>query len=141
MSNHAKEILLVEDLERFSTPLMRWLDGEGYRVTLADTYDKALSALDEKHFHLAIVDIRLQDDDEENEQGMTLLGDVEKRQLDDVMPCIMLTAYARVDTILEATQEYQVARYIQKKSGYRTELLKAVRELFDGQIKISSHLF
>jgi ActR/RegA family two-component response regulator len=140
MIEHAKEILLVEDLELFSTPLMRWLDGDGYRVTLAQTYDEALSALDEKHFHLAIVDIRLQDADEENEQGMTLLEDIEKRQLNNVMPCIVLTAYARLDTVLEATQKYQVARYIQKKPGYRAELLNAVRELFDEQIQVNFNL-
>jgi len=141
ISDHAKRILLIEDLERFSTPLMRWLDEQGYQITLAKSFAEALSALDQNHYHLAIVDIRLQDDDEENEQGMELLREIKERQLNDVMPCIMLTAYARVDSILQATQEHRVARYIQKKPGYRTELLNAVHELFEQEIKINFDLF
>jgi ActR/RegA family two-component response regulator len=141
MSDHTKEILLVEDMERFSTPLTRWLGEAGYQVTLAKSYRQALSALDENRYHLAIVDIRLEDADAENKQGMDLLVEFEKRQLGDVMACIVFTAYPDVDTILEATQKRRVDRYIQKKAdGYRTELLEAVRELFEDKIKINFDL-
>jgi len=139
-ANYVRRILLVEDLERFFTPIMRWLREEGYKVTLARSYDEALQALDVNHYHLAIVDIRLEDADEENEAGMRLLRDIEDRQLNDIMPCIVLTAYENVNNILVATQERRVARYIQKRGGYRTELLKAIRELFKESIKINFEL-
>jgi ActR/RegA family two-component response regulator len=141
LSNHPKEILLVEDQEQFYNPLKRWLREEGYQMTLAKSYEEALVILEEKRFHLAIVDIRLKDDDEKNEAGMQLLLDIEEKQLNEVMPCIVLTAYANIDNILTATQKRGVAKFIQKKpEGYRTELLEAVHELFNEKIRINFDL-
>lgn len=139
-SSYAKRILLVEDLDQFYGPITRWLREEGYDVTLAKTHEEALQALDTMHYHLAIVDIRLDDADDKNEAGMELLLDIEERQLNDVMPCIVLTAYENVSNILVATQQRRVARYIQKRGGYRIELLKAIRELFEERIKINFDL-
>jgi len=133
--------LLVENLERHYGPITRWLSEKGYQVRVAKSYDEALLALDDGHYHLAIVDIRLEDEDEDNKQGIELLDEFEKKRLNDVMPCIMLTAHANVDNILEATQKYEVAKYIQKNpSGYRSELLNAVRELFEEEIQINFDL-
>ncbi|MCP5096222.1 MAG: response regulator [Chloroflexi bacterium] len=140
IETHSKRILLVEDLEQFYTPIQRWLNDEGYHVTLASTYQDALDAIDKHHFHLAIVDIRLVDSDPTNEAGMDLLLNIEERQLNKIMPCIVLTAYEDVNNILVATQERQVAKYIQKSTGYRSKLLAGIRELFDEKIKINFEL-
>ena len=124
---HSKRLLLVEDQEEFYGPIVRWLEEEGYQVTLATSLSAALTYLDTGHYHLTIVDIRLQDDDQQNQEGMKLLEEIERRGLNEVMPCIVLTAYANVENILRATQVQRVARFIEKISGYRTELLTAVQ--------------
>jgi ActR/RegA family two-component response regulator len=139
-ASHVKRILLVEDLDQFYIPIQRWLKDEGYHVILTNSFGDALAAIDEQHFHLAIVDIRLVDHDPSNEEGMDLLLKIEERQLNKIMPCIVLTAYENVNNILVATQERQVARYIQKSTGYRSKLLAAIRELFNEKIKINFNL-
>lgn len=139
-AGYEKKILLVEDLERFYTPITRWLREEGYGVTLATTQEEALQALDSERHHLAIVDIRLDDGDVKNVAGMDLLKEIESKQLHGVMPCIVLTAYENFNNILVATQERRVDRYIQKETGYRTDLLRAIRELFREKIKINFDL-
>jgi CheY-like chemotaxis protein len=138
--SQSKRILLVEDLEEFYAPITRWLQEEGYQVTVATTLPVALSFIDTEHFHLAIVDIRLQDDDSRNEEGMTFLAEVEEHALQDVLPCIVLTVHASKENVLIATQQRQVARYIEKNPGYRTELLTAVHTLFDEKIGVNFDL-
>lgn len=139
-SNHPKKILLIEDLERFYNPLMRWLREDGYQVGLARSYQEALTAIDSDPYHLAIVDIRLDDKDKLNEEGLLFLDEIGQRQLKDVMPCIVLTAYPNVSNVLKATQKLHVSRYIQKKGFYRTELLESIRELFEEEIRINFDL-
>ncbi|MFO7680477.1 MAG: response regulator [Chloroflexota bacterium] len=137
---HAKRLLLVEDQEAFYGPIVRWLEEEGYQVTLETSLADALTCLDTGHYHLAIVDIRLQDDDPQNQDGMKLLEEIERRGLNEVMPCIVLTAYANVENILKATQVRHVARFIEKTPGFRTELLTAVSILFNEKIGVNFDL-
>lgn len=135
--SHDKSILLIEDREDFSTPLRRWLKEEGYDVKLALTYSDALSLLDNEHFHLAIVDIRLVENDDQNEQGLQILDKLEEMGLKDILPCIVLSAHPTVENILKATQELGVWHFIEKETGYRKKLLKAIQEKFDYKIKIN----
>jgi len=134
-TGHPKKILLVDD--RPSRPLMRRLEGAGYLVTGAESYAQAVACLDSDHFHLAIIDIRLEDTDAANEDGMKLLGIIATQSLRPVMPCIVLTAYPNIDNILIATQTRRVARFIQKQANYITEVLTTVEKLFEEQVKIN----
>ncbi|MCA9925775.1 MAG: response regulator, partial [Anaerolineales bacterium] len=140
MLQHVKKILVVEDQEQFSAPIRRWLEDEGYHVTLANNYEDAYNAIHSQHFHLAIVDISLVHDDPTDEGGLNLLREIESMELNQIMPCIVLTANVNVNNLLEATQERKVAGYIQKSPGYRTKLLTAVRQLFDDNIRINFDL-
>ena len=137
---HQKSLLLVEDQEQFYAPISRWLAEEGYQVTLASSLTDAQTCLETGHYHLAIVDIRLQDDDPPNQEGMKLLEEIERRGLNGVMPCVVLTAYANVQNILTATQVRHVARFIEKNPGYGAELLTAVRTQFTETIGINFDL-
>ena len=101
---HQKSLLLVEDQEQFYAPISRWLAEEGYQVTLASSLTDAQTCLETGHYHLAIVDIRLQDDDPPNQEGMKLLEEIERRGLSGVTPSALETAYANVQNILTATQ-------------------------------------
>ncbi len=140
LSPHEKRILVVEDQEQFYAPVRRWLEDEGYHVTLATNYKDARAAIHTRHFHLAVVDMSLVHDDPTDQAGMNLLREIEEMGLNRIMPCIVLTANVNVSNLLEATQERRVAAYIQKASGYRTKLLTAVRELFNDTVRINFDL-
>lgn len=131
---HHKSVLLVENEELFSSPISRWLGQEGYTVELAESYADGLKALDTGHFHLAILDIRLQPNN--SEEGLDLLRRIEQRRLRNIMPCIILSAYPNVENLLRA-MDGDVARYIRKQTGYRAELINAVNEIFEQKVKIN----
>ncbi|MCB9079090.1 MAG: response regulator [Anaerolineaceae bacterium] len=139
-SIYAKTILLVEDQEKFYTPVMRWLQEEGYQVTLSKSYSAARCFLNEGHFHLAIVDIRLVEKDEQDRQGLQLAADIQNMDLKGIMPCILLTAHATKENVIAAWLEHGVARLIEKKPGYRKKLLDVVQALFEDEIKINFDL-
>jgi CheY-like chemotaxis protein len=136
-TEHAKRILLVEDLEQFHGPITRWLQEEGYCVATATSYAEAFSRLESDHFHVAIVDVRLEEEDENDEEGMKLLEDMETMQLRGVMPSIILTARATKENILAAWHERGVFRFVEKKPGYRSQLMEAVRQAFDEELGIN----
>ncbi|HID52395.1 MAG TPA: response regulator, partial [Anaerolineae bacterium] len=137
---YTKKILLVEDLDQFYTPISRWLSDAGYRVRVATTYQEAHSALKAEHFHLAIVDVRLDNDDEDNEEGLKLIADMRQMGLAE-LPCIVLTAFADKKWVLRALQELGASRVIEKQeSGYRRELLQTVDDLFQTAVGINFDL-
>lgn len=140
LPKHVRRILLVEDMENIYGPIQRWLADDGYEVFVATTFNAAMDAITGQHFHLAIVDVRLEDDDPENDDGLTLLYEIEQRGLNEIMPCIVLTAYDSVNNVLVALQEHHAARFIQKTTGYRQKLLDAVADLFEKRIKINFDL-
>ncbi len=119
-------VLLVEDEPNIYLTLQRRLKNEGYEVTLATDYQAAYQQLTAQHFHLAIIDVRLADD-ETDQSGMRLLRDVEKLGLRGVMPYLIITAIGTKAMALQALQKLGAERFIEKEPGYIAELLDAVR--------------
>ena len=120
-------LLLVEDEPNIYLTLQRRLKNENYAVTLATDYQTAYEQLTTQHFHLAIIDVRLSDD-ETDQSGMRLLRDVERLGLRGVMPCLIITAIGTKAMALQALQKLGAERFIEKEPGlYITELLDAVR--------------
>lgn len=137
MTTHQFRILLVEDDERSYDPMARWLKEDGNVVRLATSYREAKSALETDHFHLAIIDIKLVDEDPENTEGLQLLEDIERLQLREIMPAIILTAHQQY--ALKAW-DLKADKLIIKESGYLKALLTTVNELKANKIKINFDL-
>ncbi|MFC1936073.1 response regulator [Chloroflexota bacterium] len=142
MSNiwNKKKILLVEDLEVFYKPITRWLGDEGYDVQVVNDLDQALDILNREVFHLAIVDLRLDDEDENNRDGLELLRYIHKHNINQVMPCIILTAHNEDSSILEAYNNFKIERYILKSPSFRKELIEQVDKTFSDKIEINFFL-
>ena len=142
MSNnvHEKKILLVEDLEEFYAPMMRWLKEEDYKVRLATSRKEARSALESDHFHMGIIDIRLEHEDKDNEDGLLLLEDIREMGLTDYFPSIILTAHGSKERVLRAFRDLGVSGFIEKEAGFRRKLLDEVDEVFANEVKIKFDL-
>jgi hypothetical protein len=97
----------------------------------------ALRLLEKYRYHLAIVDLRLDDNDLTNKEGMDFLRIKDELGLRDVMPVIVLTANATTDNILEAFNEYAVFSYIKKEPGYKEKLLHEAGRAFQEKIQIN----
>jgi DNA-binding NtrC family response regulator len=89
-------ILIVDDDKNMLEVLSLRLETEGYNVTASTGAGEAFNHVKDKLFDLALVDLRLGDD----ESGIELM----KRfhQVSPEMPVIILTAHGTIDTAVEA---------------------------------------
>jgi PAS domain S-box-containing protein len=92
-----RHVLVVDDDRDFAGSLRNLLRLEGYEVEIAYNLAGALDALDRFKVEVALIDIRLGDQD-----GLALLREFRQRREDVI--CVIMTAYASVETAIEALQ-------------------------------------
>jgi len=95
-------VLVVDDLPDVCATLSGLLSDEGYEVRSASSRVEALQMLDAERFHVAVLDVRLDEADEDNQDGILLMHEV--REKDPNVAIIILTAYANVKMVREALQ-------------------------------------
>lgn len=86
------KILIVDDRSDWRSLIQEILDDEGYNLVFASNFQEAIAAIDKSNFDAAIVDVRLDDDDRYNVDGLKLL-----RKIKTKMPStgvMILTGYA-----------------------------------------------
>ncbi|MDX1764424.1 MAG: sigma-54 dependent transcriptional regulator [bacterium] len=89
------KILVIDDELPMREMLQRLLEDLGYRVQLAKNGHDGLAAFEAGRFHLVVTDFSMPGMD-----GLTLLREVKKRE--PHVPVVMVTAYATIDTAVEA---------------------------------------
>jgi PAS domain S-box-containing protein len=92
-----RHVLIVDDDRDFAGSLGNLLTLEGYEIEIANSVAGALDVLDRFKVEVALIDIRLGDQD-----GLALLGEFRQRREDVI--CVIMTAYASVETAIEALQ-------------------------------------
>jgi DNA-binding NtrC family response regulator len=97
MKNQAT-LLLVDDDRHVLNSMAEWLIEQGYKTDTAATLAEGLAAFDRKHYDLALVDIRLGEND-----GFDLLAHI--RQARPETSVIMLTGYGSVESAVEAIRQ------------------------------------
>ncbi|MBN2092256.1 sigma-54-dependent Fis family transcriptional regulator [candidate division KSB1 bacterium] len=88
-------ILIVDDELSVRTSLSKWFIEDGFVTQVAENGTEAIKRLQEQHYDLALVDIKMPGMD-----GITL-----QRKIKEVAPqtsIIIMTAYASVETAIEA---------------------------------------
>jgi len=94
------QVLIVDDLEDWRVALSGLLTEEGYDVHSAASRIKALDAFDAKRFDVAVLDVRLDDSDEANQEGLILMHEIKERR--PSVAVIILTGYASTEMVREA---------------------------------------
>ncbi len=89
------QILVVDDELPMREMLQRLLEDLGYKVHLAKNGHEGLAAFEQGRFHLVVTDFSMPGMD-----GLALLREVKKRE--PHVPVVMVTAYATIDTAVEA---------------------------------------
>ena len=97
-SKSPASILLVDDDQHLLQSMGAWLSDQGYEVQLSQDVASAKGLLDDHHFDLALVDLRLGAED-----GMDVLRYGRKHYPHVVV--LLMTGYATVDTSVEAIRE------------------------------------
>lgn len=99
------KILVVDDLPDVRATVSGLLSDVGFDVRSASSKHEALHLLKEDQFNVAILDIRLDDTDEDNKDGLMLMHEIKKRH--PRTATIILTGYADVKMVREALQPDQ----------------------------------
>jgi DNA-binding NtrC family response regulator len=125
----AYNVLVVEDTPDWRAKLVGYLvEEKEYNVYEAGDYETATELIENQPLDVALIDIRLIDWDEKNEQGMELL-----RQLDEVAAVngtqsIVVTGYGTGERMREAFRDHQVVDFIAKQKFNPQEFKKTVLE-------------
>lgn len=102
MTNVAKCILVVDDVEDWQKTLSGMLADEGYKVKTVGDRRSALESLEADGFDLAVIDVRLDETDEADIGGLGLAREI-KDEFPD-LPVIIVTGYPSLETIRQALQ-------------------------------------
>ncbi len=134
-------VLLVDDLPDMRTTLSGLLSDRGYLVRTASSRFEALQLLEAERFHVAVLDVRLDDTDEDNQDGITLMHDI--NGIDPTVAVIILTGYATVGMVQEALQPDSngfapAYSFLQKSEIMR--LPEQVKGAFDNALRINDAL-
>jgi two-component system response regulator GlrR len=119
------DILVLDDDRSVRVGFRRLLTSAGYRVSTAESYQEALSCMDEKEFDLILADMILGD-----RCGLDILQEVTRRKLGTRV--IIMTAFPSMTTI-NASFRMQAFDYLTKPPE-KDELLNCIsKALLQGQ--------
>jgi CheY-like chemotaxis protein len=127
-----KRILVVDDVKDWQQALSGLLEDEGYQVIAVGDRKSALEAIKANKFGLAILDIRLDETDENNAEGLDLAGEVKGIQRN--LPVVIITGYETPDYIDRAIRPDKRGRslaadFMRKMDA--EELVGVVNKLFN----------
>ena len=122
MLQEMSKVLIVEDNVSWLRIYEKLLKRHGYQIFIANEYPAALGLISRHFFHAAIVDIRLIEKDETNEQGMAVLNKLS--ETGEETGLIVITAYPTDERIKKAYTKYNVVDFI-RKDKYDSEILLA----------------
>ncbi len=116
-------ILIVDDDELVLESLKMVLKEAGYKVKAVSVPEKALSVFDKDSIDLVITDLKMP-----NISGIELLKEIKQKAPD--CPVIMMTAYATVETAVEAMKQGAVDYIMKPFSADELELIvkRAIKE-------------
>jgi DNA-binding response OmpR family regulator len=137
MTQTAKRILLVDNDPDVLTSVTYSLSMEGYEVLPADNAETALTLMEQEIFHLAIFDIRL----EEEKVKADTSGFEVATHLPAPIPCIIYTAYDDKENIRQAFSQIGAKEIIDKtRPDAPQKLIDTVNRLFEGEVKVNFQL-
>lgn len=102
MSTQEQKILVVDDLADWRETIMGLLTDAGFHVAVAESAPRALQMIAAGDFDLALVDMRLDESDEENQEGLHLAAEIGKRW--PGIKRVIITGYGKPETIARARE-------------------------------------
>ncbi len=124
---YTKRILVADDTESWRRTLVQLLKGRGHSVHSAASYGEAVAILERHPVDIAVLDIRLVDSDERNQDGLRLARQVVA--LNPRAVSIVLTGFdvpAQVEAMKEQGIILGVIRKKQPKADFDEALLAAL---------------
>ena len=130
-------VLVMDDLERWRKVLADTLRAGGFHVDTAASTQEALQRLDESFYHLAVLDIRMDDQDQTNVEGMNLLRVVGKRGITNATEVIVLSGYGNMAQMRTAFSQHRVADFLDKNDFDNLKFLERVRRFSSTRLELT----
>lgn len=128
------KVLIVDDYADWRDILCGLLEREGHLVEAVGTKEAALAYINEnKDLDLVILDIRLIETEETNEDGMRLLAEVRKRL--SFTRVIMVTGYGTMETQRKAFKEFQAFDFFPKSQFDSDEFRQAFQDAIEQAVR------
>lgn len=139
-------VLVIDDNEMWLEIFQDILRRLGLEVITAQTYSEAVNLLETQYFHLAVMDVRLEgDDSEQNTQGLDILDYIDQIGLGSTIAKIVITGFGNREWAREAFKQHDVYDFIHKKGpdgkGFDEEdFVRSIREAFVKKVKTNPAL-
>ncbi len=128
------KVLIVDDYADWRDMLCGLLEREGHLVEAVATKDAALVYIQEnKDLDLVILDIRLIETEEANEDGMRLLAEIRKRLA--FTRVIMVTGYGTMETQRKAFKDFQAFDFFPKARFDSDEFRQAFQDAIEQAVR------
>ncbi len=133
-------ILIVDDVQKWREELVETLQRGGFYAEAVASIAEALHALDTSLYHLLILDIRMQETDQNNKEGINLLGELEKRGLSEAIKIVMLSAHGTPEYMHRAFRGHGVLDFLMKERFDSQVFLDKVYGYFANEMQINLDL-
>jgi CheY-like chemotaxis protein len=132
-------ILILDDLRKWREQLVEMLKRNGFYADSVATAAEALEVLNKTHYHVLVLDIRMDRDDPGNKDGIILLGELDKRGLSEAIKVIILSAYGTQERMRLAFKDYKVVDFLSKDNFNNQVFLECLRQVFseEGNINLA----
>ncbi|GAC1386603.1 MAG: hypothetical protein NVSMB33_16160 [Ktedonobacteraceae bacterium] len=143
--NRQRRILIVDDLEAWREELVEMLQSVGFQADSASSITQALERLDESLYHLLVLDIRMDESDPGNRDGIDLLRELVNRGLSEAIKVIILSNYETPELVYLAFKDYKVTDFLYKReytllskdAFSKQKFLEIVQQIFDRDMNIN----
>lgn len=128
------KVLIVDDYSDWRNMLSGLIEREGHLVDTVGTREAALAYIDEnKDLDLVILDIRLVETEENNEDGMRILAEIRNRLM--FTRVIMVTGYGTMETQRKAFKEFQAFDFFSKAQFDSDEFKRSFQDAVEQTIR------
>lgn len=135
-------VLLVEDEAPWRHLLGGILERGPFQVVMAASRDEVLEKLGAGFYHVALLDIQLDEHDPDNQDGLDLLASWQESKLLDAMAVVVTSVHHETEYVRHAFRQQSVDYLFKDELGDGEILLAKVREVlsdvvhFNGELKI-----
>lgn len=116
-----KCVLVIEDMAGSRETYAQAISLAGYSVDTVENLQEAINAINRKTYHVAVVDITLDAEDEYNRDGLKIIEYL--HNLGEGTQAIILSGQNTLEVAIEAFERFNLAKYLDKRK------LKAIAEL------------
>lgn len=127
----------MEDREDWRKILVEELERAHFSVDAVDTAQKARQLLEANLYHVLVLDMRLNDNDTSNVDGLTLLKEMDRQGLTDAIQVVMLSAYGTKDHMRVAFRDYKVADFVFKTRFNSSTFIEDIQRVFARNVCIN----